>query len=248
MTNLYSELDRGAEPVGTPRRALTIGAHPDDAEFGAGGTLARWAKEGCELTLLVVTDGSKGSWDPDINPATLSNHRRSEQRRAAGVLGASHVVHLDHVDGELEYSSATRRELTRWIRQLQPDVVLSHDPWRRYMLHPDHRVTGWLAVDAVVAARDHLFFPDLGLAKHRPRALLLWSADEPDHHEDIAETFDIKVEALLCHSSQSQTTMGDATTDDQAREQFQGQLRDWASREAEETSFSLAESFKLITP
>lgn len=253
MTNLYSDARPVApEPLPTPTRALTIGAHPDDAEFGAGGTLARWAREGCEVSMLVVTDGSKGTWDPDLDPADLVRRRRDEQQRAAAALGATgEVVMLDHTDGELENTMALREELCLVIRRLRPDVVLTHDPWRRYLLHPDHRAAGMGTVDAVVAARDHLFFPHQltgGISKHRPEALLLWSADEPDLWEDVSSTFDIKIEALLCHSSQGQTTMGDAHEDPSAREAFRERLRQWASRLGEPAGLDLAESFKLIRP
>lgn len=252
MTNLYSEAaERGGElPV--PTRALTIGAHPDDAEFGAGGTLARWAGAGCEVSMLIVTDGSKGTWEPDLSPAELTEMRRDEQRRAADALGATgQVTILTHPDGELEYSMELRRELCRWIRELRPDVVLTHDPWKRYMLHPDHRVTGIATVDAVVAARDHLFFPDQltgGLSKHRPGRLLFWAADEPDHWEDIGDTFEAKIRALLCHSSQTRTTMGDAHSGEERRRAFEERIRSRAAEQGERVGLALAEAFKMVRP
>ena len=253
MTNLFTEArPEGPVSLPVPARALTVGAHPDDAEFGAGGTLARWAREGCVVSMLVVTDGSKGTWDPDVDPAELVRLRREEQRRAADALGATgEIVMLDHTDGELVNTMALREELCLWIRRLRPDVVLTHDPWRRYMLHPDHRATGMGTVDAVVAARDHLFFPHQlvdGVTKHRPDALLLWSADEPDHWVDIANTFDVKIAALLCHSSQGRTTMGDAHDDPDARELFETRIRDWAARTGEPVGLAAAEAFKLIRP
>ena len=228
----------------TPKRALTIGAHPDDAEFGAGGTLARWAGDGCHITMLVVTDGSKGTWDPDMDQSELITQRQGEQRLAADVLGASQIVMLDHVDGALTHSDALVAELCWWIREAQPQVVLSHDPWKRYMLHPDHRATGMAAIDATVAARDHLFYPQQGLAKHRPEAVLLWAADVPDHFEDIDATFDRKLEALLCHSTQGPTTMGDATAEDSAA--FTQRMWDWAVNQG--VSGAPAEAFKRLTP
>jgi LmbE family N-acetylglucosaminyl deacetylase len=158
---------------------------------------------------------------------------------------------LDHPDGELEYTMALREELCLWIRRLRPDVVLTHDPWRRYMLHPDHRATGWAAIDAVVAARDHLFFPkqlNENLTEHRPEALLLWAADEPDHWEDIADTFDQKVEALLCHSSQAATTMGDAHESVERRREFADRLLARATQQGRPVGLEAAEGFKLIRP
>lgn len=248
MTNLYDDARPGNTGLPTPASALTIGAHPDDAEFGAAGTLARWARQGCDVTMLIVTDGSKGTWDEDLASEDLVEHRKREQRAAADVIGANRVVHLDHVDGELEYSMALREELCRWIRTIRPQVVLGHDPWRHYMLHPDHRAAGMGLIDGVVAARDHLFFSDQGLEKHRPDAILLWQAEQVDHHEDISATFDTKIEALLCHSSQASTTMSDAARSEEARRAFVDRMRARASQAGQTAGLALAEGFKLIRP
>ncbi len=245
MVNVYDQATKASPTsVGTPTRALTIGAHPDDAEFGAGGTLAQWAADGCHITMLVVTDGSKGTWDSKMAQSELIVQRQAEQRLAANALGVIDIVMLDHVDGELQQSPSLVAELCWWIRTLQPEVVLSHDPWKRYMLHPDHRNTGMAAVDAIVAARDHLFFVDQGLDKHRPDAVLLWAADEPDYFQDISERFDQKMEALLCHSTQGPTTMGDATTADAAA--FIQRMKEWAVSQGK--SGSPTEGFKRLTP
>ncbi len=251
--NLYSEArDETPGTLPPPSRALTIGAHPDDAEFGAGGTLARWAEAGCEVSMLVVTDGSKGTWDPELDPVDLVRMRTAEQQAAADALGATgEIVMLGHADGELVSTMELREQLCLWIRRLRPDVVLTHDPWKRYMLHPDHRATGISAVDGVVAARDHLFFTHQltgGLTKHRPEALLFWAADEPDHFEDVSPTFDRKIDALLCHSSQGQTTMGDAHTDEERREEFTHRIRRLAEEHGAPAGLALAESFKLVRP
>ena len=204
------------------------------------------AKEG--ITMVVVTDGSKGTWDPQVHPEQLAATRIAEQQAAADVLGAQEVVHLNHVDGELEYTMALRREVCALIRRLRPDVVLSHDPWQRYQLHPDHRATGWAAMDGVIAARDHLFFPELNLPAHRPQAVLLWSADVPDHWEDIAPTFEQKIAALLSHSSQGTTTMGGAEQTEEKRQAFRQRLRSWAEAQGAAQGIALAEAFKRITP
>lgn len=250
---LFSEAERTGPPdlLDVPKRAMTIGAHPDDAEFGAGGTLARWADAGSQLLMLIVTDGSKGTWDYQMDPVELIRQRKEEQRRAADALGVTDLAMLGHPDGELENTMALREELSLWIRRFQPGVLLTHDPWRRYMLHPDHRATGWAAADAVVAARDHLFFPGQlvdGLGEHRPDALLLWAADEPDYWEDISATFDRKIEALLCHSSQAATTMGDAHEGEDQRSSFESRMRDWAAAQGRPVGLAAAESFKLIRP
>jgi LmbE family N-acetylglucosaminyl deacetylase len=198
------------------------------------------------VTLLIVTDGSKGTWDVGTDPTDLAATRRSEQLAAAHALGAAHLVHLDHVDGELVYDMALRYEICLQIRIHRPDVLLSHDPWKRYMLHPDHRATGWGAIDGMVAARDHLFFPEQGLPPHRPSAMLLWAADEPDHWEDIAPSFSAKLAALLCHASQGPTTMGGA--DDEARAAFEKRLAERAAESGAPAGLGLGEAFKRLHP
>lgn len=196
--------------LAVPSRALAVGAHPDDIEFGAGATLAKWAAAGCVVSHLVCTDGAKGSWDPEQDTAELVALRRDEQRAAAKALGATgEVVFLGWPDGELDSGVRQRWQVAYWIRRLRPDVVLGHDPWKRYRLHPDHRHAGFLAVDGVVAARDPHFFPEQALPHHRPTTLLLFEADEPDHVEPLVEA-DVarKLAALEAHTSQLRSTMG----------------------------------------
>jgi len=249
MTNLFSELPSEVTPLPVPASVLTVGAHPDDAEFGAGATIARWADAGAHVTMCVVTDGSKGSWNADEDTASLIARRVQEQRLAAQELGVQEVVHLGYVDGELEYSKPLRRELARLIRLTTPDVVLSHDPWQRYQLHPDHRATGFAAVDAVVDAREPLAHQDLDLPAHRPSSLLLWSADEPDHAEPVEpEWFAIKIRALLCHSSQSTTTMGGAASGQGERHAFEQKLAAWQDASGAAFGIGPAETFKRIAP
>lgn len=246
--NLYSELRSAPEPLALPQRALAIGAHPDDIEFGCGGTLAGWAASGCAVTMLIVTDGSKGSWNPEVDPEALAARRAAEQRAAAAELGAVTVATLDYIDGELEYSMELRRRICRHIRLAQPEVILSHDPWQRYQVHPDHRVTGLGAVDGMVAARDPLFYPDMEVPAHRPRAMLLWSADEPDYWHDIAASIDTKIAALLRHVSQSETTMGAAHESGEARAAFAQKIKDRASQVGSAVGLDYAEAFKQIVP
>ena len=203
----------------TPARALAIAAHPDDIEFGAGATLAKWAAAGCELFHLVCTDGSKGSWDPDEDQARLVALRQEEQRAASRALGGTgECIFLGWPDGELESGLRQRWEVAYWIRRCRPDVVLGHDPWKRYRLHPDHRNAGFLATEGIVAARDPHFFPEQNLPHHRPTTLLLWEADEPDHVEVVSSAnAEAKLAALLAHESQFRSTMhiDDASSDDQ---------------------------------
>ena len=196
-----------------PAVALAVGAHPDDIEFGSGATLARWAAAGCQVHFLVLTDGSKGTWDPAADLGTLVAERDRECRDAATRLlggdAADRVQLLGEVDGELVDGPDQRREVARAIRTVRPDVLLGHDPWRRYRLHPDHRAAGFLTIDALVAARDPHFLPELGLAPHRPQGLLLWEADLVNHVERCpGDAAAAKVAALLCHRSQHESTMG----------------------------------------
>ncbi len=236
-----------------PSRALAIGAHPDDVEFGCGATLAKWARAGTDVELLVLTDGSKGSWDPSVDVAELAALRRVEQRAAADVLGIGAVHLLDAVDGELETDAGMRRRVCEVLRASRPDIVLGHDPWKRYRLHPDHLHAGRLAIDGIVAARDPHFFPDAGVP-HRPEMLLLFEAEVVDHLEDVGAAIDAKVTALLEHRSQWRSTMGidaDDAAQDQAaveaqREAFEQRVRKVAAEAGAPAGLAFAEAFKLL--
>jgi LmbE family N-acetylglucosaminyl deacetylase len=227
-----------------PSSALAVGAHPDDVEFGCGGTLAKWAAGGCVVHHLVCTDGSKGTWDATADTAALAARREVEQRAAATALGATgEVMFLRAVDGELDERSLTSR-VAECIRRVRPSVVLGHDPWKRYRLHPDHRAAGLLVSGAIVAARDPHFFPEQGLAPHRPDALLLWEADEPDHAEDVRAHVDAKLRALEAHASQFESTMK-ATSDDEL-ERFRRRMRDRLAEHGRRIGSPAAELFRLI--
>jgi LmbE family N-acetylglucosaminyl deacetylase len=239
----------------TPASALAVGAHPDDVEFGAGGTLAKWAAAGCVIHHLVCTDGSKGTWNPDTDIAALVITREAEQRVAARRLaagassaapvGGGSVMFLGQVDGELDPSPAAVGEVARVIRTVRPDIVLGHDPWKRYRLHPDHRAAGFLVCDAVVAARDPHFFREHRLEPHRPASLLLWEADEPDHVEDVTDTVDVKLAALEAHTSQFESTMHAAS--DAELDAFRAQIRVRLTELGAPFDMPAAEVFKLIT-
>lgn len=231
----------------TPRVALAIGAHPDDVEFGCGATLAKWADAGCVVHHLVCTDGSKGTWDPAADAAALAARRQIEQREAARRLAGEQVgdcVFLGFVDGELTSDLAARSRVAKVIREVRPDVVLGHDPWKRYRLHPDHRHAGLLACEGIVAARDPHFFPEHGIAHHRPDALLLFEADEPDHVEDVTGWVDRKLAALEAHESQFESTMhaSDDVELDAFRTRIAHRLRDHGAPH----ELAAAEVFKLI--
>jgi LmbE family N-acetylglucosaminyl deacetylase len=199
---------------------LAIGAHPDDVELQAGATLAKWAARGARVELLVLTDGSKGTWDDATTPGRLAARRAAEQKAAGEALGVAHVHFLDAVDGELEASRPHLASVCGTIRAARPDVVVGHDPWKHYRLHPDHRAAGTLTVDGIVAARDRLFFPDDG-EPHRPAHLLLFEAQEPDHVEAVDEQ-DVtrKLASLAEHRSQWRSTMGIDVDSPDAEHQF----------------------------
>ena len=203
-------IDRFTRERPAPTSALAIGAHPDDVEFGCGGLLAKWAAAGTVVHHLVCTDGSKGTWDADADVDALAARRQVEQREASRRLAgdrAGAVRFLGYVDGELDSSLEARGRVAHVIRELQPEVVLAHDPWKRYRLHPDHRHAGLLACDGIVAARDPHFYRDQGLDPHRPTLLLLFEADEADHVEDVSGYVDAKLSALEAHESQFESTM-----------------------------------------
>lgn len=233
-----------------PGRALAIGAHPDDIEFGCGGTLAKWASQGTEIFHLVCTDGSKGSWDPDEDQARLVAARQEEQREASRALGGKgEVVFLGWPDGELESGLRQRWEIAYWIRSLRPDVVFGHDPWRRWRLHPDHRNAGFLATDGIVAARDPHFFPEHTIPHHRPTALLLWETEEPNHVEDVDGFAPRKLDALLAHKSQWRSTMAIEHDDETAEQQIVEFRERIAGRLAEQgalAGLSQGEAFRLL--
>jgi len=240
-------IDLATTDLATPGSALAIGAHPDDVEFGCGGLLAKWAADGCVVHHLVCTDGSKGTWDPDVDVVELAARRQDEQREAARRLAganAGEVRFLGRVDGELDSDLATRGEVARIIRELRPQVVLGHDPWKRYRLHPDHRHAGFLTCEGIVAARDPHFFRDHGLAHHRPDALLLWEADSPDHAEDVSGFVDTKLDALAAHESQFESTM--KALDDEELAAFGQRIRNRLGDLGRPYDMNAAEVFKLI--
>ncbi len=192
-----------------PEVVLAIAAHPDDVEFQCGATFAKWSEAGTVVHHLICTDGSKGSWDASTDIKALVALRQVEQREAARRLGSiGEVRFLNQVDGELGHGLELRGEVARVIRELKPQVVLGHDPWKRWRIHPDHRAAGRLAVEGVVAARDPHYFPEHGIRHHRPDMILLFETDGVDHTESLASRhIGAKVDALLAHESQFETTM-----------------------------------------
>jgi LmbE family N-acetylglucosaminyl deacetylase len=189
-------------------RVLVITAHPDDSEFGAGGTIARLARDGSDVTYVIVTNGNKGSSDRAMTPARLADIRAEEQWSAARTLGVARVEFLGYPDGEVEDTRDLRRDITRQIRRWRPDLVITQNPQRTYNLggsHRDHRITASVVLDCVYPlARDHMAFPEL-MPDHEPhkvRQVYLMQWENPQMVIDITETIDVKLKALACHQSQ----------------------------------------------
>jgi LmbE family N-acetylglucosaminyl deacetylase len=229
----------------TPERVLVVAAHPDDIEFGAAGTVARWVAEGAAVRYLLVTRGDKGSDDPDADVTALVHLREAEQRAAAAELGVDGVDFLDEPDGQVEPSLALRERITHAIRSYRPEVVMTHDPTvlfvnNEWVNHPDHRAVGQATVDAVFpTARDPLNFRDhldAGLGPWKVAELYLWSTNEANQLVDIGSTMERKVAALAHHASQFRAF------DDVAR---------WVRRRSEElgerAGYRAAEGFRRVT-
>jgi LmbE family N-acetylglucosaminyl deacetylase len=194
-------------------RAMAIYAHPDDAEFGMAGTVAKWAKAGVDVTYCMVTNGASGSDDPGMTRQRLRETRLAEQREAARILGVRDVVFLDFEDGYLEPSLEVRKAVARQIRLHRPDVILTMDPTARfggnfYVNHPDHIATGEVVLRSVNPdASTRLMFPDLWqeerLEPHKPKALFLAAfGEKPDTVIDVSEVMELKMKAIRAHRSQ----------------------------------------------
>ena len=219
---------------------LVVTPHPDDAEGGAGGTIARFANEGKKVILVVCTNGDKGTSDRTMKPEKMAAIREKEQLNAAETLGIAEVVFLRFPDQNLEDCREFRLALCRQIRKHRPDLVITIDPGSRYIRHRDHYMTGRVTLDAVFPyARDHLAFPELldeGLDPFNVREVWLFRPLEPDTFVDITETFVTKVDALYCHVSQ----MG------RPREEREAWLRERSAETGQHIGGGLAEGFKRI--
>jgi LmbE family N-acetylglucosaminyl deacetylase len=190
--------------------ALVLFAHPDDAEYGCGGTVAAWAAEGTEVHYVVITDGSAGNNEAGWTRTEISKVRKEEQEAAAQVLGVRSVTWLDFPDGLLEVNPETRRAVTREVRRIRADVLVASDPsrlWsgRGYINHSDHKAAGQLALCAVMPdAPSRPQFPELLDEGFEPFEIPnLWLiAEEADTYVDITKTIDVKIQSLAAHRSQ----------------------------------------------
>lgn len=195
-----------------PKAVLGVAAHPDDLDFSASGTFSKWASQGTKVYYLILTDGSKGSIDRKLSPKDLIIIRQKEQKTAAEILGAKQVFFSKWEDCCLECRDDVKLEITRTIRKIKPDVVVTIDPAmvyaadRGFINHPDHRAAGQATLDAVFPlARDHLSFPELlkeGLEPHATPTVLLVNLERQNWFEDITDNIDKKMEALAAHQSQ----------------------------------------------
>ena len=190
-----------------PDVVLAVYAHPDDADVACGGTLARWAKAGAAVHLIVCTDGGKGTFDPEVTPADLAARRAAELEASSALIGLQSVTNLGYPDGGLADSDELRGTLVKWVRRLRPDVACGHDPTalffgQEYFNHRDHRLAGTTLLDAVspAAALPH-YFPEAG-PPHQVATVLLSGTLEPDVWVDVTETIDLKAAAVECHRTQ----------------------------------------------
>lgn len=227
----------------TPERAMFIYAHPDDIEFGVAGTAALWAKYGCEVTYVVITDGNVGSHEEDMTADRIAEIRRTEQRAAAEVAGAKNCLFLGYHDGLLQPTLELRKDLVRLIRQYKPNVVVCGDPTVYFptnsrINHPDHRAAATAAIDAVFPASEmRLLYPDLiadGLMPHKVNYVYISNALEANYYVNTSETIDVKIEALRQHKSQ----LGDWDPEKP--------IREWNSQTGNKVGFQFAEGFRRI--
>ena len=223
-------------------QVMVFTPHPDDAEFGVAGTVARWVKEGKDVVYVVCANGDKGTSDINMKPEKLAKIREQEQLAAARLLGVREVIFLRHSDQSLEDTPEFRKEIVRLIRIYRPDTVVTADPYRRYIWHRDHRIAGQVTLDAIFPyARDHLAYPDLleeGLQPHKVKEVLLWAAPEDiNYRSDITNTFDTKLAALRCHESQ---------VGNNQLPELENWLKQRAKKMAEGQDFKLAEAFHRV--
>ena len=214
---------------------LAIQAHPDDVDFSSGGTVAKLVRDGHEVHYLSVTSGNKGSHDRSMTPEQLTAIREGEQEEAARRLGVASCHFLRHNDGELEANLSLRGEVCRVIRLVRANAILTFDPWRPYQMHPDHRAVGITALDAVIAARDHLFFPEQlrdGVEISRVHEVYLFGAAEPDYWVDISETIELKIHAATAHASQIRGDLEERAERQRVRAREIGQPRGMGYAEA----------------
>jgi len=222
-------------------QVMVVTPHPDDAEYGVAGTVVRWVSQGKEIVYVVCTNGDKGTNDARVKPEDLAKTREDEQIAAANLLGVREVIFLRHPDQGLEDTPEFRKEIVRLIRMYRPETVVTADPYRRYIWHRDHRMTGQVTLDAIFPyARDIFSYPDLtkeGLDPHKVKEVLLWGTEDVNYRSDISKTFDVKLSALRCHKSQ----VGHIPL-----QELEERLRERHSSLAQGEEYELAEGFHRV--
>lgn len=230
-----------------PTKALVIVAHPDDVDFGAAGTVATLTAHDVEVVYGLVTDGQAGE-PAELDATALAELRRAEQTRAAAIVGVDELHWLGFPDGAVVADLALRRSISRLIRVVRPDLVITQTPernWDRiYPSHPDHLATGEATVCAVYPdARNAKSFPDLLAEGHEPHAvpriwLMAAPARTPNLHVDIGGALDRKIDALMAHDSQNGPRA----------DVLPGMIREWAAANAEAsgTGWNAVESFRVV--
>ena len=227
-------------------RALVVTAHPDDVDFGAAGTIATWTDAGIEVTYCIVTDGDAGGFDPAVPRSEIPRIRRAEQTAAAAVVGVHNVVFLGYPDGALEVSMNLRRDISRVIRQVRPQRVVTQSPervWDRlFASHPDHLAAGEATVCAVYPdARNpfaHVSLAEEGLEAWTVSELWIMATSEPNRFVDTTDALDRKIAALRCHVSQHPDADG-----------MEQRVRDWGTMTAKTAGFDdgrAAEAFRVV--
>jgi len=242
-----TEILTAAGPRPGPQRALVVVAHPDDADFGAAGTVAALVGAGADVSYCLVTSGDAGSDHLPIDARELCELREREQTDAAAVLGVDDLVFLRHRDGYVESTLELRRAVAGVIRRTRPDLVICQSPERYYdrifASHPDHLAAGTAALCAVYPdARNPRAFPELmadGLEPHTVREVWLMAHPEPDLWIDVTDTVDKKLGALAAHVSQTAH-----------RDDLDTMVRGWLAATAQAGGLPagrLAEAFKVVT-
>ncbi|MCT9928700.1 PIG-L family deacetylase [Planotetraspora sp. A-T 1434] len=226
---------------------LVVTAHPDDIDFGGAGTIAKLSDAGAQVVYCLVTDGDAGGFDRDLDNGGMAARRRAEQTAAAKCVGVSDLRFLGHQDGVVEQTLGLRRDITRVIRQVRPDLVITSTPERNYARlgpsHPDHRAVGGATLDAVYPdARNPYAFPELladeGLDAWTVREVWLMGTMTPDHYVDVTATVDRKIAALRAHESQTAHV-----------EDLDGMIRGWLAANAATAGLpegTFAEAFQVV--
>ncbi len=223
-----------------PQSAMTIFAHPDDMEFSCGGTLAKWSKAGCEITVVLCTSGNVGTHDGHYTPDTLAAVREAEQHKACEVLGVKHLEFLRHDDGRLVADLTLRRELVGLIRRYKPEVVFCGDPnlvfWGPNRInHPDHRAAALAAIDAIFpCASMELLWPEEGPV-HEVHGIYVRAFDVLDTWIDVASTIELKIKALREHHSQLDDNKG-----------LEDMIRQRHADAGKDKGMAFAEAFRVI--